>query len=88
MLDLNNNWEKVDKENEEKIEDNILFKRPIDFEYCPLFCRSCNNVISTIEDVDMMKKEKVCELCYITYYYINKEKWNQGWRPNQKSSDG
>ena len=87
IFDMENNWEKIDEENEEKIEDNIIFKRPIDFEYCSLFCKSCNNVISTIEDVSMMKKEKVCELCYITYYYVNKEKWSQGWRPNQKSSD-
>ena len=88
MSDLNNNWNKIDKENEEKIVGDIIFKRPIKFEYCPLYCDSCKNVISTIEDVNMMKKEKVCELCYITHYYTNKEKWHLGWRPNQKSSDG
>ena len=88
MLDLNENWEKIDKENEEKVDGDIIFKRPTSFEYCPLFCNSCKNAISTIQDVDMMKKEKVCEMCYITYYYVNKEKWSQGWRPNQKSSDG
>ena len=74
MLDLNNGWNKIDSDNEEKIIDNIVFKRPVNFEYCPLFCDSCKNIISTIEDAGMMKKEKVCELCYITYYYINKEK--------------
>lgn len=87
MLDLIKDWNKVDSENEEKVVDNVVFKRPISHDYCPLYCKSCKNVIASIEDVDMMKKEKACELCYITYYYINKEKWNQGWRPNQKTAD-
>ena len=85
MLDLNNGWHKIDEEVEEKIVDNIIFKRPIKHSYCPLFCGTCKNAISTIEDVDMMKKERVCELCYITYYFVNKEKWDRGWRPNQKN---
>ena len=87
MLDLNKNWEKIDDENEEKSDGNIVFKRPIHHEYCPLFCNTCKNVVATIDDADMIKKEKVCELCYITYYYINKEKWEQGWRPNEKTVD-
>ncbi len=85
MSDLNNNWKKIDQINEEKIDSNIIFKRPIVHDYCPLFCKSCKNIISTIEDVEMMKKESVCELCYITYYYTNKEKWQEGWRPNKKT---
>jgi hypothetical protein len=85
MLDLNNGWNLIDTENEEKIKGNIVFKRPIKHEYCPLFCNTCKNVISSIEDVDMMKKENVCELCYITYYFVNKEKWDRGWRPNKKN---
>ncbi len=88
MLDLNSGWKKIDSNNEEKIVDDIIFKRPIEFEYCPVYCKSCNNVLSTVEDVEMMKKEKVCEECYITYYYTNKEKWHQGWRPNKKSCEG
>ena len=88
MLDLNNGWNSIDSNNEEKKYKNIIFKRPIDFDYCPLYCSSCNNILSTVEDVNMMKKEKVCEECYLIYYYSNKEKWKQGWRPNKKTSDG
>ena len=87
MLDLNNKWNLVDEENEEIKSRGIVFKRPVDFEYCPLFCNSCKNVIATTDDVESMKKEKVCELCYITYYYVNKEKWNNGWRPKEKTTD-
>jgi len=43
--------------------------------------------LATIEDVNMMKKEKVCEQCYETFFYVNKEKWIKGWRPKLKSKD-
>lgn len=85
MLDLNKTWNLVDKDNEESKSRGIIFKRPTSFEYCPLYCNSCKNVIATIEDVEIMKKQDVCELCYITYYYVNKEKWESGWRPKEKT---
>ena len=43
--------------------------------------------VPTIEDVEMMKKEKVCDQCYEMFYYTNKDKWNKGWRPKLKSED-
>lgn len=86
MSDMNKNWNKVDNENEEKIKNGAIFKRPISHEYCPLSCNGCGNAISSIEDVNMMKKEKVCENCYITYFFINKEKWKDGWRPSKKTN--
>ena len=87
MLDLNKKWNKVDKENEELVVGNIIFKRPIVFEYCSPYCISCENIISTIEDADIVKKQGVCETCYITYYYVNKEKWKSGWRPSKKTNE-
>ena len=86
MLDLNSKWNKIDKENEELRIKNIVFKRPVGFEYCNPFCPSCENIVSSVEDADMIKSENVCETCYITYYYINKEKWEQGWRPIKKTT--
>ena len=87
MLDLNKKWNKIDSENEELKIGNIVFKRPIVFEYCRLYCNSCGNIISSVEDADMIKKHDVCETCYITYYHVNKEKWETGWRPSKKTNN-
>mgnify|MGYP001252051645 CR=1 FL=1 len=85
MLDMNKGWNNIDKNNEELVLNDIVFKRPVEFDYCLPYCPCCNNVISTTDDVEKMKKEGVCEDCYITYYYINKEKWDNGWRPYKKN---
>lgn len=87
MFDLINGWQKIDNENEEKIQGIARFIRPVTFDFCPISCNSCNHAIATIEDVEKMKKEKVCNDCYEMFYYQNKEKWSQGWRPNLKSKD-
>lgn len=87
MLDLNKKWNKIDNENEELVIGNIIFKRPIEFNYCSPYCKSCGNIVATIDDAEMIKKEDVCETCYITYYYTNKEKWKHGWRPNKKTAN-
>ena len=86
MSDMNKNWNKIDNENEEKVKNGVIFKRPIVHSYCPLSCNSCGNVISSIEDVNSMKKEKVCENCYIKFFFTNKEKWKSGWRPSKKTN--
>ena len=85
MLDLNKKWNKIDSENEEFRIGNIVFKRPIEFEYCSPYCPCCENIVSTVEDADQIKSEGVCETCFITYYFTNKEKWAQGWRPSIKT---
>ena len=86
MSDMNKNWNNIDNENEKKVKNGVIFKRPIMHDYCPLSCNSCGTAISSIEDVNMMKKEKVCEDCYITHYFVNKEKWKDGWRPSKKTN--
>jgi len=75
-------WHKIDKHLEEAYIDGIRFVRPVNQLSIPLSCPSCNSLFYTVEDIEMYKKEKVCEECYLRYYYINKEKWKKGWRPN------
>ena len=78
MFDLNNGWESIDNKTEEKTEGIARFIRPKDFDFCPIYCSSCNKAVSTVEDVDMMKRKGVCEECFTLFYYINAEKWNKG----------
>tara|TARA_B100001059_G_C17587962_1_gene453181 strand:+ start:395 stop:655 length:261 start_codon:yes stop_codon:yes gene_type:complete len=74
-------WYEIDKDLEEAFVDGVRFVRPKNDIALSLDCTVCKNLICTIEDVEIMKKEGVCEDCYTTYYYNNKEKWEKGWRP-------
>lgn len=82
MFDLNKGWHKIDKDTEEKFIGTTRFVKPINADNCSTFCPVCDIAIATIEDVKVMKKENCCEDCYNTYYFLNKEKWESGWRPN------
>lgn len=79
------NWKKIDNDNEErniKIGDTkIRFLRPINSKTYSLYCPICKNIIGNIDDMSMLKKENCCNDCYLTYYYKNKVKWENGWRP-------
>ena len=87
MFDLIKGWQKIDNETEEKVQGIARFIRPILFDFCPISCNSCNKAIATVEDVEIMKKEKVCEECYEMFYFTNKQKWEEGWRPKRKTTD-
>lgn len=80
---LNQKWEKIDNNEEETILNGVKFIRPIGDQPLPLDCSFCKKLISTVEDVECLKKSNLCEICYDLYYYHNKEKWNNGWRPNK-----
>ena len=55
MSDMNKKWNNIDNDNEVKVKNGVIFKRPIIHSYCPLSCNSCGTAISSIEDVNMMK---------------------------------
>ena len=84
MSDLNNKklWIKIDDNHEEFTKNGIRFVREINDTPLPLDCPICKKLINCIEDVEMLKKENCCESCYDMYYFTNKEKWDNGWRPN------
>lgn len=79
----NNEWKKIDNNEEEIIIDGIKFIRPINDNPLPLACSYCKVLVSTIEDIETLKKKNICETCYDLYYYPYKEKWDKGWRPNK-----
>jgi hypothetical protein len=83
MLNIDNEkWQKIDKSLECVEKNNIRFVRPIGYKPIDISCSFCNKLIATVDDVQTMKEAKVCENCYDMYYYHNKEKWKNGWRPN------
>ena len=40
-------------------------------------------MIATVEDIETMKNIGCCTECEIVYYYPNKQKWDNGWRPKK-----
>lgn len=60
-------WKKIDKDFEESTLNGIRFIRPIGEEPIPLSCPSCSILISSIEDVEEMKKNKKCYTCSNNY---------------------
>lgn len=60
-------WKKIDKEFEESIINKIRFIRPIDSNAVNLACSKCKTLISSIEDVEEMKKNNKCYTCSNNY---------------------
>ena len=86
MLDMNEGWKDIDADNEEKIINNVRFVRPKKSITLSLSCQICDKPICTIEDVESLKDKGACEHCILQYYYPNKEKWKNGWRPKIKDN--
>jgi len=45
-------------------------------------CPVCKLAFSRIEDVINFRKYGCCAACDIKYRYPNREKWENGWRPD------
>jgi hypothetical protein len=48
----------------------------------PFFCPVCESPINNNIAADSFKRVKCCDICETFIYYINKEKWDAGWRPS------
>jgi len=48
----------------------------------PKDCPICDKAFSDVKDVINFRKHGCCEACDINYRYPNREKWEEGWRPN------
>lgn len=78
-----NKWIAIDNNVEEMwINHETRFTRPIKSKTYSCFCSVCKNIIGSIQDFDTIKEFDCCESCYTLYYYPNKNKWNDGWRPD------
>lgn len=74
-------WDKIDKDTEVAKIGKYRFIRPINSKTISLDCPSCKKLLNNIDDIESVKNNDVCEECFLTYYYQNKEKWKNGWRP-------
>ena len=85
MLDLNNLiWYDISETEEQAIDSHgNVFNREKNIETLPLSCSICENMLSTIEDMETIRTIGCCKDCETVYYYPNKEKWNNGWRPEK-----
>ena len=45
-------------------------------------CPICKLAFKHIEDIINYRKHGCCENCDVVYRYPNKEKWAEGWRPD------
>ena len=82
-----NMWKDIDEENESLEYDGIIFIREKNVETLPISCPVCKTMLNTVEDIDSYKEVEACRDCHISYYYQNKDRWINGWRPNLTNSD-
>ena len=38
-----------------------------------IYCDACNILVSTVEDCESLKENKLCESCFVNKSFINKE---------------
>lgn len=80
-------WIEIDEENEYCVYKGITFKRKKSCNTVPIDCPVCKKMLITVEDIQAYKRVEACESCELDHYYPNKEKWDNGWRPNLSSKD-
>ena len=61
---------------------NIIVVVPEDYKPEPKNCPICTLALKNVEDVLNLKQHGCCKDCDIRYRYPNKEKWEEGWRPD------
>jgi hypothetical protein len=52
----------------------------------PFFCPVCKSPIKNSVSVNSYQKIGACELCETYIYYLNKDKWEAGWRPLEREA--
>ena len=73
MSTLSNKWFSIDKNTEHRTINNIEFIRPTGLEALKIYCGACNILVSTVEDCESLKENKLCESCFVNKSFINKE---------------
>jgi hypothetical protein len=73
MSTLSNKWFSIDKNTEHRTINNIEFIRPKGLDTLKIYCDACNILVSTVEDCESLKENKLCESCFVNKSFINKE---------------
>jgi len=64
--------------------DGLTTIKPIDHKKQPANCPVCKLAFRHKEDLIEYNNYGCCTDCSLHFYYPNKEKWAQGWRPSRK----
>jgi len=49
----------------------------------PAFCPVCEVVIASSMDEDAISSVNCCRECETSFFEVNREKWQNGWRPSR-----
>ena len=61
---------------------NVIIITPEGYEPEAKDCPICKMAFTKVGDVINYRKHGCCESCDIKYRYPNREKWENGWRPD------
>ena len=61
---------------------DIIIKVPKNYKPEPKDCPVCKLAFISVEDIINYRRYECCKTCDIKYRYPNKEKWAEGWRPD------
>jgi hypothetical protein len=50
-----------------------------------LWCPICEYILSSLEDVRMIKDNGCCEDCWLTFGQMRQKEWKEGWRPDSET---
>jgi hypothetical protein len=67
--------------------DNYDIVIPKDHKPVPLDCEVCGFMMRDYKDVSSFYSAGCCSECELQWYFANKEKWEEGWRPDQEEID-
>lgn len=60
-----------------------VIKPVSDESFTPLFCPNCKQTILSTQDKISYKQNKCCEFCTIKWVDLNRDEWENGWRPTK-----
>ncbi len=82
-------WEEISKNRIMIKKDGYVVIKPKDYDKIsvPLFCPLCKNKIKNSQDADYYRKYQVCFVCGTLYAEPNREKWQNGWRPDLSNKE-
>ena len=50
-----------------------------------MFCRICEYLLSSAQDIESSREFGCCNECYVTFVESREKAWNDGWRPDDKT---
>jgi len=52
----------------------------------PFFCPVCESPMGSSIAIEAYKRVGACDLCETYFYYLEREKWEEGWRPSVRDA--